>query len=187
MMVVCPALFGWQPAALNRKYHGDMYRQRRLVHPHWRLVVAMGSPQPLKTPAGHLGHSSCGGHCGPMVRICSISIRSAIGAAGTFTEAAVLISLFSAVKCPCPSLSTPARAGAAGGGVDGSYRRAGRRPAYFALAAARRGDTIGAIVAPTDPVLATDVQIRHADDRDRLRYTHLRGGHDGRHFRLSGG
>lgn len=29
---------------------------------------------------------------------------------------------------------------------------------------------LGAIVAPTDPVLATDVQIRHADDRDRLRF-----------------
>jgi len=30
---------------------------------------------------------------------------------------------------------------------------------------------LGAIIAPTDPVLATDVQIRHAEDRDRLRFT----------------
>ncbi len=30
---------------------------------------------------------------------------------------------------------------------------------------------LGAIVAPTDPVLATDVQIRHPGDRDRLRFT----------------
>lgn len=30
---------------------------------------------------------------------------------------------------------------------------------------------LGAIIAPTDPVLATEVQIRHPDDRDRLRFT----------------
>ena len=30
---------------------------------------------------------------------------------------------------------------------------------------------LGAILAPTDPVLATDVQIRHPGDRDQLRYT----------------
>lgn len=30
---------------------------------------------------------------------------------------------------------------------------------------------LGAIVAPTDPVLATDVQVRHPGDRDRLRFT----------------
>ena len=30
---------------------------------------------------------------------------------------------------------------------------------------------LGAIIAPTDPVLATDVQIRHPGDRDRLRFT----------------
>ncbi|MBB5189219.1 NhaP-type Na+/H+ or K+/H+ antiporter [Zhongshania antarctica] len=30
---------------------------------------------------------------------------------------------------------------------------------------------MGAILAPTDPVLATDVQIRHAEDRDRLRFS----------------
>lgn len=30
---------------------------------------------------------------------------------------------------------------------------------------------LGAIVAPTDPVLATEVQIRHGKDRDRLRFT----------------
>lgn len=29
---------------------------------------------------------------------------------------------------------------------------------------------LGAIIAPTDPVLATDVQIRHPHDRDRLRF-----------------
>ncbi|UUZ46622.1 cation:proton antiporter [Massilia sp. B-10] len=30
---------------------------------------------------------------------------------------------------------------------------------------------LGAILAPTDPVLATDIQVRHADDRDQLRNT----------------
>jgi NhaP-type Na+/H+ or K+/H+ antiporter len=30
---------------------------------------------------------------------------------------------------------------------------------------------LGAILAPTDPVLATEVQTRHPDDRDRLRFT----------------
>jgi NhaP-type Na+/H+ or K+/H+ antiporter len=30
---------------------------------------------------------------------------------------------------------------------------------------------LGAIIAPTDPVLATDVQIRHPGDRDQLRFT----------------
>ena len=30
---------------------------------------------------------------------------------------------------------------------------------------------LGAILAPTDPVLATDVQVRHPGDRDRLRFT----------------
>ena len=29
---------------------------------------------------------------------------------------------------------------------------------------------LGAILAPTDPVLASDVQVRHADDRDRVRF-----------------
>ena len=29
---------------------------------------------------------------------------------------------------------------------------------------------LGGIVAPTDPVLATDVQMRHSGDRDRLRF-----------------
>lgn len=29
---------------------------------------------------------------------------------------------------------------------------------------------LGAVVAPTDPVLATEIQVRHADDSDRLRF-----------------
>jgi NhaP-type Na+/H+ or K+/H+ antiporter len=30
---------------------------------------------------------------------------------------------------------------------------------------------LGAVLAPTDPVLASDVQVEHADDRDRLRFS----------------
>lgn len=33
------------------------------------------------------------------------------------------------------------------------------------------GILLGAILAPTDPVLATDVQVRHAGDKDQLRFT----------------
>ena len=92
----------------------------------------------------------------------------------TLTEIAVLISLFSAgVKMPVP------------------IRRARWAPAvrlawlsmtitvalvaafaYFVLGMPLgAGVLLGAILAPTDPVLATDVQVRHADDRDQLRFT----------------
>ena len=90
------------------------------------------------------------------------------------TEVAVLISLFSAgVKMP------------------GSFSFARWRPPVLlatvsmtltvALVAAfgvlvldmplGAGILLGAILAPTDPVLATDVQIRHPGDRDQLRFT----------------
>jgi len=92
----------------------------------------------------------------------------------TLTEAAVLISLFSAgVKMPVPIsvarwrppvlLAVVSMAVSVGLIAALSYYVLG-----LPLGAAI---LIGAIVAPTDPVLATDVQIRHADDRDRLRYT----------------
>ena len=90
------------------------------------------------------------------------------------TEVAVLISLFSAgVKMPVPL----------------TYAR-WRTPIFLALFSMAStvalvagfahyvlglslgaAVLLGAIIAPTDPVLATDVQIRHADDRDRLRFT----------------
>lgn len=90
------------------------------------------------------------------------------------TEVAVLISLFSAgVKMP------------------GSFNFTRWRPPMLlatvsmaltvALVAAfavyvldlplGAGILLGAILAPTDPVLATDVQIRHPGDRDQLRFT----------------
>ena len=92
----------------------------------------------------------------------------------TLTEIAVLVSLFSAgVKMPVPitrerwmpairlafvsmSLSV---------GLIAAF-------AYYVLGLPLgAGVLLGAILAPTDPVLATDVQVRHPDDRDKLRFT----------------
>jgi NhaP-type Na+/H+ or K+/H+ antiporter len=92
----------------------------------------------------------------------------------TLTEIAVLISLFSAgVKMPVPitfkrwgpsfrlawvSMSITVGLVAAFG--------------YFVLGLPIGAAVLlGAILAPTDPVLATDVQVRHAGDYDQLRFT----------------
>lgn len=91
----------------------------------------------------------------------------------TMTEIAVLVSLFSAgVKMPVPI----------------SYERWGPslRLAWVSMAMTvglvaafgcfvlgmplGAGVLLGAILAPTDPVLTTDVQVRHAGDRDQLRF-----------------
>ncbi|HKX55087.1 MAG TPA: cation:proton antiporter, partial [Xanthomonadales bacterium] len=91
----------------------------------------------------------------------------------TLTEVAVLISLFAAgLKMPVPfsfprwrtpillaflSMSLTV-------GLVAIF-------AHYALAIPLGAAVLlGAILAPTDPVLATDVQIRHQDDRDRLRF-----------------
>ena len=92
----------------------------------------------------------------------------------TLTEAAVLISLFSAgVKMPVPISFARWRAPVLLAVVSMTVTVGlVAALAYFALdLPLGAAILIGAIVAPTDPVLATDVQIRHADDRDRLRYT----------------
>jgi len=90
------------------------------------------------------------------------------------TEVAVLISLFSAgVKMPVPFsfirwrtpilLATVSMA-ATVAMVSGF--------AWYVLGLPLGAAVLlGAIVAPTDPVLATDVQIRHPGDRDQLRFT----------------
>jgi sodium/hydrogen antiporter len=91
----------------------------------------------------------------------------------TLTEAAVLISLFSAgVKMPVPvSLArwrAPLLLATVSMAVTVGLIAA---LAYYALGLQLGAAVLlGAIVAPTDPVLATDVQIRHAEDRDRLRF-----------------
>ena len=91
----------------------------------------------------------------------------------TLTEAAVLISLFSAgVKMPVPITVARWRAPVLLAVVSMAVTVGlVAALAYFALGLPLGAAIlIGAIVAPTDPVLATDVQIRHADDRDRLRF-----------------
>jgi NhaP-type Na+/H+ or K+/H+ antiporter len=92
----------------------------------------------------------------------------------TLTEIAVLISLFSAgVKMPVPI--TFKRWGP-------SFRLAWLSMSLTVALVAAFGYYVlglplgaavllGAILAPTDPVLATDVQVRHAGDYDTLRFT----------------
>jgi NhaP-type Na+/H+ or K+/H+ antiporter len=90
------------------------------------------------------------------------------------TEVAVLISLFSAgVKMPVPFSFSRWRAPILLATVSMALTVAMVAAfAYYALGLPLgAGVLLGAILAPTDPVLATDVQIRHPGDRDRLRFT----------------
>lgn len=90
------------------------------------------------------------------------------------TEVVVLISLFSAgVKMPVPVSIARWRAPillasvsmVASVGLIAAF-------AYYALGLPLgAGILLGAILSPTDPVLATDVQTRHPGDRDQLRFT----------------
>ena len=90
------------------------------------------------------------------------------------TEVVVLISLFSAgVKMPAPVsfarwrtpilLASLSMALSVGMVAAFAY--------YFLDLPLGAGVLLGAILAPTDPVLATDVQTRHPGDRDQLRFT----------------
>jgi len=89
------------------------------------------------------------------------------------TEVAVLISLFSAgVKMPVPvsfaRWRTPMLLASVSMAVSVGLVAAF---AYYLLGLPLgAGVLLGAILAPTDPVLATDVQIRHPGDRDQLRF-----------------
>ena len=90
------------------------------------------------------------------------------------TEVAVLISLFSAgVKMPVPFKFSHWRAPILLATVSMSITVV--MVAAFAFYALDvpwgAGVLLGAILAPTDPVLATDVQIRHPGDNDQLRMT----------------
>ncbi|WP_297187026.1 sodium:proton antiporter [uncultured Porticoccus sp.] len=90
------------------------------------------------------------------------------------TEVVVLISLFSAgVKMPAPVSFSRWRAPillasvsmALSVGMVAAF-------AYYVLGLPLgAGVLLGAILAPTDPVLATDVQTRHPGDREPLRFT----------------
>lgn len=89
------------------------------------------------------------------------------------TEVAVLISLFAAgVKMPVPVTFArwriPILLASLSMAVSVALVAAF---AYYVLGLPLgAGVLLGAILAPTDPVLATDVQIRHPDDRDQLRF-----------------
>ena len=90
------------------------------------------------------------------------------------TEAAVLISLFAAgVKMPVPVTFARWRAPVLLAYVGMTVTVALVTAFGYYLLALPLGAAIllGAIIAPTDPVLATDVQIRHPGERDRLRFT----------------
>ena len=92
----------------------------------------------------------------------------------TLAEIAVLISLFSVgVKMPVPftfkrwslSLRLAWLSMSITVGIVAAF-------SYYVLTLPLgAGVLLGAILAPTDPVLATDVQVRHAGDYDTLRFT----------------
>ncbi|PWF45405.1 cation:proton antiporter [Massilia glaciei] len=90
------------------------------------------------------------------------------------TEIAVLISLFSAgVKMPVPMTlkrwGGPIRLALVSMTLTVAMIAAF---SYYVLGLPLgAGVLLGAILAPTDPVLATDVQVRHPDDRDQLRFS----------------
>jgi sodium/hydrogen antiporter len=91
----------------------------------------------------------------------------------TLTEVAVLISLFSAgIKMPVPfsfaRWRTPILLATVSMTV--SVGLVAAFAWYFLDLPLGAGVLLGAILAPTDPVLATDVQIRHARDHDQLRF-----------------
>lgn len=89
------------------------------------------------------------------------------------TELAVLVSLYCAgVKMPSPVTlkrwQSPLRLAIVSMAITvGLVTLFGHYLLGLPLGAAV---LLGAVVAPTDPVLATEVQVRHADDSDRLRF-----------------
>ena len=92
----------------------------------------------------------------------------------SLTEVAVLISLFSAgIKMPVPfsfaRWRTPILLATVSMTITVMMIA---EFAFYVLGMPwGAGVLLGAIVAPTDPVLATDVQIRHPGDHDQLRFT----------------
>lgn len=90
------------------------------------------------------------------------------------TEVAVLIALYSAgVKMPVPVTISRWRTPIflAVFSMTASVALVAAFAHYFLGLSLGAAVLLGAIIAPTDPVLATEIQIRHADDRDRLRFT----------------
>ncbi len=103
------------------------------------------------------------------------------------TEVVVLISLFSAgVKMPVPLTYTRWRRPVFLASFSMAVTVALVAGFIYYLLGLSLGAAVllGAIIAPTDPVLATEVQIRHAGDHDRLRFilTSEAGMNDGSAF-----
>ena len=83
-----------------------------------------------------------------------------------------------------PARPALAPAGAAGHDFDGADRGADRRWSAWLFLGLPLGACVllGAILAPTDPVLASDVQLHEPGDRDRLRFALTgEGGPERRH------
>lgn len=92
----------------------------------------------------------------------------------TLTEVAVLLSLFSAgVKMPVPFTFVRWRAPImlATVAVALTVAMVGAFGYYLLGLPLGAAILLGAVLAPTDPVLATDVQVRHLGDRDQQRFT----------------
>ncbi|HUW00572.1 MAG TPA: cation:proton antiporter [Gallionella sp.] len=92
----------------------------------------------------------------------------------SLTEVAVLISLFSAgVKMPVPFSFSRWRSPIllATASMTITVVMVAEFAYYVLGMPLGAGVLLGAIVAPTDPVLATDVQVRHPGDHDQLRFT----------------
>ena len=92
----------------------------------------------------------------------------------TLTELVVLISLFSAGgKMPVPfsfaRWRTPILLATVSMAITVGLIAA--LAVYVLGMSLGAGVLLGALLAPTDPVLATDVQVRHPGDRDHLRFT----------------
>lgn len=140
------------------------------------LLVGFSSPYIRKIPVtSAMIYLTAGMILGPsFLQVFHINPLQNSSTLEIFTEIAVLISLFSAgVKMPVPF----------------NFRRweVPIRLAFLSMAISVAlvtlfcyyvlhlpvgfGVLLGAIVAPTDPVLATDVQIRHPGDEDPLRFT----------------
>ena len=96
------------------------------------------------------------------------------GVLEVLTEVAILVSLFSAgIKMPVPFKRANWKAPMRLAWISMIFTVMLVAAFGFFVLGLPAGAAIllGGILAPTDPVLATDVQIRHAGDTDRLRFT----------------
>lgn len=140
------------------------------------LVMGVGAPFIRRIPiTSSMVYLAVGLIAGPTVLgLFHFNPLKQSGLLEILTEIAVLISLFSAgVKMPVPvSLAkwrSPILLAFVAMAINVAIVAAF---GHFALGMSLGAAVLlGAILAPTDPVLATDVQIRHPGDRDRLRFT----------------